>query len=346
MSYMRSLFIGLAGIMAAACSAAAQDSGRSAEASALFSSVGTATRVRETTKHVSDYLAELGRGYEKSAARAYATADTLDGIAALEPDVAGPAELLSDSFRAIGDSLTEVSKEVIDGCIEKPDVFFAVQSAYEHAAWTIQVVMPGMAESVVVLQDAAEAIGGAGWALVKISDESGTEFLAGLEEFSRLNLSAGELLLVEASGEGVSAGGNTRSASSCPSTHPFRGCTEYITTTYSGGTCSGWTRLIGGIEIGVDCIISIGTEICPDGGFFTRTCTFTACSTSKCVCACYASRWDRFWAVGGVNKTVVTRNLGCSTVTIRYYTFSCGAPSTNPPAPPARDITITDGPNC
>jgi hypothetical protein len=180
----------------------------------------------------------------------------------------------------------------------------------------------------------------------KIDENSGAAFLDNLRQFSSLN-SEIDVELHPASVIEAEAGvGAARAAAGCPKTHPYRGCTEYITTTYTGGACDPWTRLVGGISIGVECVISIGTEICPDGGFFTRTCSFTACRRSKCVCVCYASRWDRFWAVNGVNKTVVETDLGCTTETFRYYTFSCGAPAATPPAPPARDMTITDGPGC
>ena len=64
--------------------------------------------------------------------------------------------------------------------------------------------------------------------------------------------------------------------------------------TVAGPACGAWTAVVDGLAVGANIgPIAVGTTLCPGGGIFCRTCTYTKRHYSFSIT--YPGRWAEFW---------------------------------------------------
>jgi len=104
----------------------------------------------------------------------------------------------------------------------------------------------------------------------------------------------------------------------CPPNCPYKGCTTYCKDFYEtilSHTPAWWQRVVGGVG--------------GPSGVYHLTCRWQVRQRKKVVCACYPSRWSRFWATSACNQWVfVTESTRIQTY--NHVTVSLGVPSALP----------------
>lgn len=309
----------------------------------------TPTQIRPS---YSELCAQYAAGFQ-AASSAMATLHLQLGQIAVTPG-ADPvlAGALADAVDSIRIGFAGASDDFLDASISSQLSYWLAADGFSRLAALLPAVHGDFVDVAVPADAAASALNGILTALTGPTvDPFDTVFT------NLFALHAAQVAIVEAMVPDLAPPGSQPAASGC-GPGQYRGCTNYEVTNYSGVTCGAWSRLTGGITIGVGCsggggeggiggCVEIGTTICPDGGLFVRSCTMQACVTRTCICECYGSKWDRFWAINGSSKTTTVTDLGCSPETFTEYEWECaGPPSAAPPAAPGRDISMGDEMNC
>lgn len=104
----------------------------------------------------------------------------------------------------------------------------------------------------------------------------------------------------------------------CPSECPYKGCTTYCRDYYNSivsHTPAWWQRVVGGVG--------------GPTGIYHLTCRWSVTRRKKIVCACYRSRWDRFWASNECKKWVFIVE-STRIETYNHFKASLGVPSELP----------------
>lgn len=308
----------------------------------------TPTQVRPS---YGELCAQYAAGFQAASAALATFHLQLGQIAATpgaDPILAGA---LADAVDSIRIGFAGAGNDFLDGSISSQLSYWLAADGFSQLAALLPAVHPDFVDTALPADAAASSLTGI---LNALTGPTGDPFDVVFTNLFALH--AAHVALVEALVPDLAPPAGQPAASGC-GPGMYRGCTNYEVTNYSGVTCGEWSRLVGGITIGVGCsgggeggvggCVEIGTTICPDGGLFVRTCTMQACLSRTCVCECYGSRWDRFWAIDGSSKTTTVTDLGCSPETFTEYEWECaGPPSAAPPAAPGRDISMGDSMNC
>jgi hypothetical protein len=264
-------------------------------------------------------------------------------LAKIQRDLADPsivdaarqpaARRISAAVQTIRTGFEGIAADMADCRIGDELSFWVASDGYQQLAGMLPNVHATLADTVAAAVDASNALSDI---VTELTTDAGDPFAVLFDSLA--SLAAAQARLANA----VAVDDSVPAAATTPRNHcdygQFRGCTNYRTITYTAQSCGTWGRITGGITVegefsvkvhGVDIGGTLGTVFCPDGGYWTRTCTVLACVTDKCVCECYASRWDRWWAINGTRKTVTTQFRGCFEEQHTESEWECTGP---PPA--------------
>ena len=275
----------------------------------------------------------------QAASSAMTTLQVQLGNIATTPGANQPlAQAVAAAVGSIGTGFAGIADDLQDTWISSSLSYWCAADGYEQLATLLPYVSSDFSDAAIAAHGASQVLTSI---VATLSIPTANPFDPFFGSFFAFRVT--QQALVEGLLPDLTVPADFAGSPSCPP-GTFRGCTNYSTTTYSNVSCGAWSRVTGGLSVGGD---HFGIEICPDGGLWKRTCTVDACKTEKCVCECYQSRWDRFWGVGGSNRTVTTTDLGCTPDSFTEFEFECaGPPPAAAPAAPDPHRSLGDSANC
>jgi hypothetical protein len=312
---------------------------------AVFSNVGDALNpphwgmvlpVMQTTA----FMAHYEIGFAASSTMLDDLADDISKLINAPGTPVAEALFIQVALRDVASGFASIGADMVDSHIKDSSGYHQASAGFAALSMSFTNLGFSTAASEAVL--ASTALSSVASNIDNLPSDPFDGWLAGLLDASDAQRGIANGLFEPLDAQLLTAPGAGPQANNCPP-GSYRGCTNYLTTTYSYVSSTAWKRASGGISISY----IVGSTLCPDGGVWMRTNTFLACTIRKCVCACYESRWDRFWASNGFNKTVKVSNLGCVNETDTEWEWEClGAPSSGAPSTPKEDIRLGSESDC
>lgn len=220
-------------------------------------------------------LGGLGAGCD-APGRADAADDLSEAFGSFADGWGGLAGLL-EGREGPGDDLVEVAEALNGG-------FHAVLTALDHAAETREADDP-----VHPLRTLGQHLARTGPVLWGFTSSLSVPTELGLLPVASSAVHLGQAYrgLVESLGLILLAGvvlPPVRGRRGCTTRCPHKGCTDWCRERYTPTACTPWRRIVGGVG--------------GPTGLYHRVCTWLVRQSEVSYCACYRSRWDRFWATG------------------------------------------------